>query len=100
MSRKTTNRFLLEIEDAIIKANRQAIQERLGPLRRSRFLELTQQVAKIRADYLHAAFHVQWSDMQAESGDLELKRARYEEAVAAYEALERAVERGYIEFVD
>ena len=100
MAGKTSNRFLLEIEEAIIKANRQAVKERLGPLDRTRFLELTQQIAKVRADYLHAAFYAPWSTSSEPSEDLRAKRSRYEEAVAAYDALERAVERGYIEFTD
>ena len=100
MAGKTSNRFLLEIEEAIIKANRQAVKERLGPLDRARFLELTKEIAKIRADYLHAALHTPWSTEAEPSDDLRVKRNRYEEAVAAYDALERAVERGYIDFKD
>ena len=98
MAEKTTHRFLLEVESSIVHANREAIHERLGPLSRSRFLELTHAVARIRADYLHAAFHSNWSSAEGLSADVVEKRNRYEEALAAYEALERAVERGYIEF--
>ncbi len=100
MRTKSTHRFLLEVEDAIAKANRLAIKQRLGPLRRRRFMELAAKVAEIRADYLHAAFHIEWAKDSCPTADLESKRHRYEEAVAAYDALERAVERGYVEFED
>ena len=100
MNRKTTHRNLLEFEDSIIKANRLAIKERLGRLPRSRFLQLVQDVAKFRADYLHAALNSKWTKSDETLDELIRCRTRYLEGVAAYEALERAFERGYIEFVD
>lgn len=96
-SEQTTNRFLLEVDASIIAANRKAISNKVGTVTRQRFEVFARRVADLRADYLAAAFEHPWSEPTAASDDMADKRQRYEEAVAAFEALERAVRRGYVE---
>lgn len=97
MQNKTTHRFLLEIEQAIIRANRECITQRLGALSRQRFIDLAKAVAHLRAEYLHAAFHANWED-ESLVKEMAAKREAFQEAVAAYDALERAIERDYVQF--
>lgn len=100
MTAKSTNRFLLEIESAIAKANREALKARVGTLTRSRMESLAAEVAEIRADYIHAAFNAEWSEKGLQASRLHEKRVLFSEAVAAFEALERAVERGYVDIAE
>jgi len=91
-------RFLLEVEAAVIDHNRKAISAKLSVVTRAQFERLAASVAQIRADYLAAAFDCDWStETCLEASGIQEKRRRYEEAVAAFEALERAVKRGYVQ---
>jgi hypothetical protein len=93
----TTNRFLLEVEAAIVDANRRAIRQRLQSVSRRQFEALAARVAELRADYLAAAFGCDWTVESVNESDIGHKRRLYDEAVAAFDALERAVRRGYVE---
>ena len=91
-------RFLEEIERSIREANRHILRERLPQLDQNRFVALADEVAQLRASYLQAALA---GNRVADSGDglrtLRGHREAYDEARHAFEALQRAIERGYIE---
>jgi hypothetical protein len=75
------------------------IHAQIPGLTRERFIEFAAAVAKLRADYLNSAMAC-FLDDASEASDLAAlrqKRALFEEGVKAYEALHRALERGYID---
>ena len=57
-------------------------------------------MAKLRANYLKAVLGVDWEDDGIDVAAVQSKRAIYEEASKAFEALERAIGRGYVDIVD
>ena len=96
-------RLKYELEHAIKQINRDLIGEAAGTLGREDFSQVAKMVACLRARYLQTTLK-----MAESSGDqcidtesaLELKNLRiaYEEALAAFDALEHALRRGYIDF--
>ncbi|MEM7467830.1 MAG: hypothetical protein AAF387_13235 [Pseudomonadota bacterium] len=96
-------RLHYELEHSIKKINRELISEAAGPLGREDFTQVAQMVACLRARYLTNSL-VMAKDCGKACIDTEsalaLKNHRiaYEEAKAAYDALEHALLRGYIEF--
>jgi hypothetical protein len=94
-------RFLQEVEVAIRDANRNAIHERIPDLDRQRFVAFATFVAQLRADYLAAALETQQAAGDGGHGELmarlRARRVAYDEARDAFAALERAVERGYVD---
>jgi hypothetical protein len=91
-------RFLHEVEVAIRDANRRIIHERIPDLDRQRFVTFATFVARLRADYLAEALSVQQAPEQAQAVEaLRRRRRAYVEARDAFAALERAVERGYVD---
>lgn len=95
--RPTVNRFMMEVEALVRAANRDAIARRIPKIGRQDLESLAQKTAELRADYLAAAFETDWTTADLRSVGLDSKRRLFEEAVAAFEALERAVRRGYID---
>jgi hypothetical protein len=95
-------RFLSEVEVGIRDANRKIIHERIPDLDRQRFVTFATFVAQLRADYLAVALalHATTGEPagQATIDSLRLRREAYMEGREAFAALERAVERGYIDF--
>lgn len=94
-------RFMSEIEVAIRDANRKIIHERIPDLDRQRFVTFATFVAQLRAEYLALAL-----SLQANAGEpagqsaidaLRMRRRAYLEGREAFAALERAVERGYVD---
>jgi len=83
-------KFLQEVERAIAEANRRIIHDRIARLDRARFVALASRVAELRAAYLGAA-------LAGDFGRLRDHREAFEEAKAAFAALERAIERGYVD---
>jgi hypothetical protein len=96
-SAPSASRFILEVEALVRSANREAIAARLPPVTRDHLKGLIARTAELRADYLAAAFEPDWSLHGEDLEGLAVKRRRFEEAVAAFEALARAVRRDYIE---
>jgi len=95
-------RFLLEIEQGIRLSNREVIHERIPAISSKNVLPFAVAVAKTRARYLEAAFkfaNAGHSDNADASAVDDLKRHReiYEEARLAFEALQRAIEQGYVD---
>jgi len=93
--------FLEQIERGIAEANREIIHERIPELDSQAFVSLALQVARLRARYLEAALE-RHDDEDGESAaawsrTLRERREAYEEAVGAFEALQRAIQRGYVD---
>lgn len=95
-------RFLNEIEQGIRLANREIIHTRITEITKDKVLAFSIAVARLRAQYLEAAFRIGG----AEHGDppdhkeiqaLKTHREMYEEARAAFEALRYAIEQGYVD---
>jgi hypothetical protein len=93
------------IDKAIQPINREVIHKAIPGLNRDKFIEFAAVVAELRADYLATAllyFVDQRQHTATEAGlaVLKGKRETYEEALLAYEALHRALERGYVDPLD
>jgi methionine synthase I (cobalamin-dependent) len=95
-------RFLEEVEQGIRAANREVIHGQIPALNRESFLNFAIVVARLRADYLAAALkashtgRVDAALIEALKA-LRQQREAFEEARAAFDALQRAIERGYVE---
>ncbi|MHA1154132.1 MAG: hypothetical protein ACTSQ7_16020 [Alphaproteobacteria bacterium] len=94
--------FFDEVELGVRVANREMIRARIPELDRDKIHALAVMVGRLRASYLELAFQM------CAAGDgaapetaivenLRERRLMFEEARDAYEALRRAVERGYID---
>lgn len=90
--------FVDEVERSIRHANREVIHARIPALDETSFVKLAREVARLRADYLeYALAAVDRHDSAETSAELRLRREAYEEATHAFEALQRAIKRGYVE---
>ncbi len=94
--------FFEELEQGVRTANREIIGARIPELNKDKIHALAVMVGRLRASYLELAFQL------CAAGDgaapdatiiegLRARRRMFEEARDAYEALRRAVERGYID---
>ena len=94
-------RFLDELEHGIRMVNREIIHEKIPEITKDYFLKMAVMTSRVRAEYLGAAFELVESSSLVPSeevvAELRAKRERYEEAVEAFEALKRAIERGYVD---
>lgn len=91
--------ILEEIEHGIRLANREVLGQALPRMGRDHVLALAVAVARLRGVYLGAAMRLV-RPAAGNLADLKAKREAYDEARLAFEALERAIERGYIELKD
>lgn len=92
--------FMEKLEMAVAVANREVIHKQIPNLSAGTFQQLAVMVARFRASYLEAAIKLSASPNACDQGcldDLKQKRQLYEEGRAAFEALERAIERGYVD---
>lgn len=90
-------KFLQDVEHAIADANREIIQAHIPNLDKARFVAFATRVAELRADYLKAALAVAGGTDGGDFTVLRERRERFEEAKAAFAALERSIERGYVD---
>lgn len=91
--------FMEKLEMAVAVANREVIHNQIPNLSAETFQTLAVMVARFRANYLEAAIKLSASPNACDQkclDDLKAKRQLYEEGRAAFEALERAIERGYV----
>ena len=89
-----------KLEEDIKKSMRNRDQARLDALR---FLKFAVTVAKLRAQYLRAAFQLFVGDKDPDPAGvakLRQKREMFEEALSAFEALRRAIDKGYVGVVE
>jgi len=101
---RAQKRLLDEVEHGVREANRAVIGQRLPEITREGFLRLATVVARLRAEYLACALGLgreARGDVTGEEIDrLARLRVAYDEARLAFEALERCVQRGYVEIAD
>jgi hypothetical protein len=95
-------KFLHEVEQTIRAANRELIHARIPELNGESFARFAHLVARLRAEYLHAAFEVSRTEETGAEAVNRFARLRehreaFEEARSAFEALQRAIERGYVD---
>jgi hypothetical protein len=96
-------RFLREIEQAIRLSNNEVIHNRIPPITSERMLTFAVAVAKMRAQYIEAAFKFADANLSdAPDGTTEIDelgelRGRFEEGRDAFIALQRAIELGYVD---
>jgi hypothetical protein len=92
--------FVEQLQMAVAVANREVIHQQIPNLNRESFQMLAVMVARYRANYLEAALNLGRSPNQFDPmllSDLKTKRELYEEGRQAFDALERAIERGYVD---
>jgi 16S rRNA G527 N7-methylase RsmG len=93
-------RFLEKLEQGIRLANREVIHKLIPELNQEAFFVFAVAVAKLRASYLEAALRFARASDQATAamvGELKTKREVFDEARQAFEALQRAIDRGYVD---
>ena len=96
------NRLLLQLEQAIKELNQEIINPVLPELTLSGLNPVMSMVAKTRADYLKALFDLAGSCSESvpdaeQIDNLRTLRLTYEEMVAGAQALETAIQRGYLD---
>jgi hypothetical protein len=90
-----------ELELAITAINRESISAVTGPISKDHFIDVVRMVACLRARYLHTVLQLgakgHGECIPTESA-LELKKLHdaYTEARQGFEALEHALQRGYV----
>jgi hypothetical protein len=92
--------FLEQMHMAVALANREVIHRQIPNMTAETFQQLAVMVARFRANYLEAAIRLSTSTDPCDAGclsDLKSKRELFDEGCAAFEALERAIERGYVD---
>lgn len=94
--------FIEAMDQAILNANRDVISHQIPGLSRDALLRLIVRVAELRADYVQCGLRVaehRHPDRKQIDELVESRRA-YEELLAVYTAMERAIERGYVSVTD
>lgn len=94
--------FIEAMDQAILNANRDVISHQIPGLSRDALLRLIVRVAELRADYVQCGLRVaehRHPDSKHIDELVESRRA-YEELLAVYTAMERAIERGYVSVTD
>lgn len=94
--------FLHEVEQGIRTVNREVIHARIPQLTAESFERFARMVARLRAVYLEAAMVLVSRDevdglSPAAFAALRHHRESFEEARDAFDALQRAIERGYVD---
>jgi hypothetical protein len=94
-------KFLHDVESGIRDANRRLIHAKIPNLNRQSFVAFATAVAALRAEYLEAALALANAQGDEAKGmvlrTLRTRREAFEEARDAFAALERAIERGYVD---
>lgn len=101
---RAQKRLLDEVEHGVREANRAVIGQRIHEVTRDSFLRLATVVARLRADYIACALSLgrdtRGEVTPEEVGRLARLRVAYDEARLSFEALERCVQRGYVDIAD
>jgi len=95
------HQFIEQMQIAVAIANREVIHRQIPNLTPKTFQQIAVMVARFRAHYLEAAVRLANAPDPCDAGylaDLKHKRELFDEGCAAFEALERAIERGYVDF--
>ncbi|MBL7002409.1 MAG: hypothetical protein ISR69_00100 [Gammaproteobacteria bacterium] len=96
------NRLLLDIQNRIRSANKGIINPEIPELSVEQIIPVMEMVAHARAAYLKALFNItdNCEGVVPSAGEvkkLALQRQIYEELVKGAQALETAIERGYLD---
>lgn len=97
---KLVKHFLNELDLGVRAANQEIIHARIPDLDREKAFIFATMVARLRADYLDAAFKLCSPEGKSDPKDIDALRAKrqsYEEAREAFAALRHAIEVGYID---
>jgi hypothetical protein len=101
---RAQKRLLDEVEHGVREANRAVIGQRIPEVTRDGLLRLATVVARLRAEYIACALGLGRETRGEVSGEeiarLGRLRVAYDEARLAFEALERCVQRGYVDIAD
>lgn len=100
---RARSRLLDRLEVAVREANRAVLRERVPELNEAALMRLAVAVARLRGAYLAEALQLGHRGGEASPAEIEkLEHARraFDAGVAAFEALERAISRGYIDIAD
>jgi hypothetical protein len=95
-------RFLLQVEQTIRLANNEVIHQQISPVTSDRMLSFAVTLAKLRAEYIKAAFdfadakHEEGAGIESEINELCLLRKKFEEVRCAFLAIQRGIELGYV----
>lgn len=94
--------FIAEIDQAVRVANRETINPAVPPINMENVLPFAVTVAKLRADYLSAAFKMTSGEIPSEQDIETLKKLReaYDEAREAFNSLMIAIEREYVDLAE
>jgi hypothetical protein len=93
--------FIDQMEMSIALANREVIHRHIPNLTQETFQQLAVMVARYRAAYLEVAIKLSAAGDPPDAewlAELKQRRELYDEGRFAFEALERAIERGYVDF--
>lgn len=96
------NRMLIELERMMREINREVINPQFEELATDDLAPALRMVAHARARYIGELFRVARQSKDAEPTDKQLKqlqrrRVRYEELLKGAQALETAIQRGYLD---
>ena len=99
---KHQRQFLYDVEQAIREANLAIIHTRIPKIGKATFVKMAKGVSLLRADYLEAALQLaNEAKLSADQmADLKLRRERFEEARTAFDAVQRAIIRGYVDVAE
>lgn len=97
------NRLLLELERALRTVNREVINPEFAALKIDDLEPAIRMVAQARCAYLKGFFELSAADggppSPSQIEELSVLRHRYEELLHASQALETAIERGYLDVI-
>jgi hypothetical protein len=94
---KRQRQFLEETERIIRETNREILHAGIPELDQQSFVRLARQVAQLRASYLQAALVKGGTEAAGWAEKLRAHRLALEEGLEAFEALQRAIKRGYVD---
>jgi hypothetical protein len=101
---RARSRLLDRVEVAVREANRAVLHEAIPELNEAAFMRLAVACARLRATWLAQAMTLgrdsHGRPMPAEVARLAEARRAYEEAASAFDALERAISRGYVDIAE
>ena len=94
--------FLQQVEFELRRINRRIVHAHIAELNRESFVKLAGFVAEVRSRYLQAALALSRCEAGSAEADsvldtLQRERRAFEESSAAFAALERAIDQGYVD---
>lgn len=97
-ARRQLTQFMEQVELTVFQANKEVLRREIPNLDRDSFIRFAVQVAEARARYVKHGLEITKAGHRASAAELDqLKglRLAYDELLAAFEATQRLIERGY-----